>query len=214
MGLFEGQPVYRYAALFEGRLRAMSVDECRRYMKDAEGHEHGSDGKFVSRGSGGSRKGVESQEGGGDTGGVDRKQKFLSAVAENTVTARRSQIVPLHGLPDHIRNDKKIKVLSRRMAEHGWQGLPLLAIDDGEQYQAWTGTHRLAAAKIAGLEEIPIVMLDRGRLERAAKRLGFQGLHGNFGPRDDDERYQVIREAGYKVAALIAKLEVGKHTEE
>jgi hypothetical protein len=45
------------------------------------------------------------------------------------------------------------------MREHGWLGRPLLVAPVKRGHQALTGSHRLAAAKAAGLGTVPAVVL-------------------------------------------------------
>ena len=56
-------------------------------------------------------------------------------------------INPLH----EVRDADKVAALAADMAANGWTGRPVLVVD-GEVMQAITGTHRLAAAAVAGIE--------------------------------------------------------------
>lgn len=44
------------------------------------------------------------------------------------------------------------------MRRSGWLGHPLLIYDDGERLRALTGTHRLAAAQVVGIEPWTVVV--------------------------------------------------------
>lgn len=57
-------------------------------------------------------------------------------------------IQPLH---DAYEADK-LNQLAGNMREHGWSGRPILAIVCGDYLQAITGSHRIAAAELAGIE--------------------------------------------------------------
>ncbi len=64
----------------------------------------------------------------------------------NDVTGRYIQ--PLH---DAYEADK-LNQLADNMREHGWSGRPILAIDCGDYLRAITGSHRIRAAELAGIE--------------------------------------------------------------
>ena len=63
------------------------------------------------------------------------------------------EIVPLHG-PRLDYHD-----LTDDMLGNGWQGRPLLVIERDEDYLAWTGSHRIAAARDAELVTIPCYVI-------------------------------------------------------
>jgi len=49
------------------------------------------------------------------------------------------------------------------MQENGWVGRPLVVAYDENRLQAWTGSHRLAAAEITGTP-VPCIMIDYNEL--------------------------------------------------
>jgi hypothetical protein len=53
----------------------------------------------------------------------------------------------------------KVDLLVHRMKENGWQGDPILAYDAGDRIQALTGSHRIVAAREAGID-VPVNMID------------------------------------------------------
>jgi hypothetical protein len=61
--------------------------------------------------------------------------------------------------PHDVRDQKKLNNLVESMKSNGWQGRPILAYDIGRGPEALTGSHRIVAARKAGLEEIPVVMV-------------------------------------------------------
>jgi len=74
-------------------------------------------------------------------------------------------ISPLHKIKPSRRTE--LRELMQSMAT-GWQGRPLLvepALVAGGRYsyQAWTGTHRLAAARRLRIRLVPIVIIDTRR---------------------------------------------------
>lgn len=114
--------------------------------------------------------------------------------------------------PHEVRDDAKLKQLVESMKSYGWIGRPLLAEQAGDenQFQAWTGSHRLAAAKKAGLEEIPVVLLDDELIE--ASELVERGKYGRFWDSllSDDEkgRLALLKDAGEEQAADLLKEEL------
>lgn len=55
------------------------------------------------------------------------------------------------------RDDDRVNEIVASMEAHGWQGAPLVVLAD--YARAYTGTHRLAAAERAVLDEVPAVDL-------------------------------------------------------
>jgi hypothetical protein len=71
-----------------------------------------------------------------------------------------NKIRPFH----EVRDAEKLAALAASMEERGWNGRPIVVIDCGDYYQAITGSHRLAAANEAGLDEIPVAICETGTL--------------------------------------------------
>lgn len=65
------------------------------------------------------------------------------------------RITPLH----EVRDTEKLDSLVASMKKNGWQGRPILAYDIGDGLEALTGSHRIAAAKKAGIEDIPVLKI-------------------------------------------------------
>lgn len=63
--------------------------------------------------------------------------------------------VPLHGVVDQ----DLLRRLAESMTRNGWAGRPLLGVDQGIYVGLLTGSHRYAAARLAGLDEIPVLLL-------------------------------------------------------
>ena len=72
-------------------------------------------------------------------------------------TIKICNIIPLH----EVRDEEKLNNLIESMKENGWTGRPIVVLDIGD-IQALTGSHRYAAAKIAGIEEIPCAIVNHG----------------------------------------------------
>ena len=91
-----------------------------------------------------------------------------------------------------VREQEVFKELVVSMAENGWQGRPLLVIDCEDKYVAWTGSHRIAAARKVGLLEVPCYVVSERELVR----------HGvaEWGHVDDSDRLSVIQKIGDEVA--------------
>lgn len=80
-----------------------------------------------------------------------------------------TMIHPAHlvAAPHEVTDAAKVARIAAAMRVHGWQGEPLLAVRYGDGYQAWTGTHRLAAAEQAGVS-VPLYVLDLTEEQEAA----------------------------------------------
>ena len=73
-------------------------------------------------------------------------------------------IMPLHGIASS--RAQHLRELIARMRKHGWQGRPLIVEEVSPyRYQAWTGTHRLAAARRIGMR-VPVVLIDKDKWVR------------------------------------------------
>lgn len=73
-----------------------------------------------------------------------------------TKTVNQATIVECHDVSDF----EKLNNLVKNMEEQGWNGRPLVVIDMGGEYKALTGSHRLAAARKAGIENIPVACVE------------------------------------------------------
>jgi len=91
---------------------------------------------------------------------------------------------------------KHLKELADDMRENGWQGRPLLVIERDNDYLAWTGSHRIAAARDAGLNQIPCYVLSESKLIA----LGFEAERGHV---EDRERLEILRKLGDEIAISI-----------
>src|SRR5437868_2722841 len=100
-----------------------------------------------------------------------------------------SRIKPLHD----VRNQRILDELVASMLDQGWNGRPLLVIQRGANYFAWTGSHRIAAAKEAGLQAVPCYVLQENRLPVTA----------DYGHVEDYERLKILSEIGDETAIHI-----------
>lgn len=85
------------------------------------------------------------------------------------------------------------------MEENGWNGRPLLVIRSGDENYAWTGSHRIAAARAASLQEVPCYVLDESILP--------DGIDARRGHCEDSDRLNAIRKTGDETAIRIMWLE-------
>jgi hypothetical protein len=103
---------------------------------------------------------------------------------------------PIHVMPDavlpphEITDFEKYESLTKDMQSQGWIGRPLATIPKGKQFQALTGSHRLAAAQEALLDRIPIVSLSSGDLDLMANGASLANTIGD--PADLDHVYRVL----------------------
>ena len=102
------------------------------------------------------------------------------------------QITPLH----ELRSSQHLQDLVDDMRENGWRGRPLLVIERAEDYLAWTGSHRLAAAKDARIISVPCYVLAESELTSR----GFDAEHGHV---EDYERLAILQKVGDDTALAI-----------
>jgi len=108
-----------------------------------------------------------------------------------------SRIFPPH--PAH--ETAKLAALVASMQAEGWQGRPLLVLEIAEGFLALTGSHRYAAARKAGLEEIPCVLAS---IDHAT----FEAEYGPIIGMDDEDLLSALREAGDEAAATLMAEEI------
>ena len=117
------------------------------------------------------------------------------------------RIIPLHG----VRDAAKLDGLVDSMRVDGWQGRALLGELDSDGYTVhlWTGSHRLAAAVKAGLDEIPVLLIDSGAMTEAghgptAERRGGVETIRNGMDEDDATILAALLDADPEAGALFA----------
>jgi ParB-like chromosome segregation protein Spo0J len=88
----------------------------------------------------------------------------------------------LHGV--NYPDPEKVQRIAADMKAHGWNRRPLL-VEEGpyEETVAWMGSHRIEAAKLAGLRQIPCRVITRAASQAALNKL------------PDTEGYSRLREA-------------------
>jgi hypothetical protein len=117
----------------------------------------------------------------------------------SSVLINPKNIQPLNKIEDV----EKYKNILNSMEEFGYQGRPILAYMDKGKAKALTGSHRLYAARNAGIE-VPVVFVKPSVMKWEDK----EGLFGTFKESIGDQRvYQHLKAAGDDTAASLAKLE-------
>ncbi len=112
-------------------------------------------------------------------------------------------IIPINKIrvPHEVMDQAKVDAIARDMRAVGrWDGRPIVAIEllDGT-YQSWTGSHRIPAAKAAGLSEIPAVLVDRDWLHR----IGFSYDEATRGWEGADRFKKMLAEADLKTREMM-----------
>ena len=85
--------------------------------------------------------------------GANSESESIKVDPTDEVSA--SRIEPIHG----VRDNEKLNLLVESMEEKGWTGRPIPVYEGIYGKMALTGSHRIAAAKKAGID-IPIYEID------------------------------------------------------
>lgn len=118
-----------------------------------------------------------------------------------------------------VTRKRQLKALVTSMKAHGWRGRPVLGerLADG-RVQAWTASHRIAAARKAGLRSIPVRFLDREVVAKALLKAGFvvgDVLLLSTPPRwYDPDRAKFLKDAGDLIGAALLRLEMEENARE
>jgi len=80
-----------------------------------------------------------------ESGQTRRPRGTRRAVTGQHVQLPPSSVSPPHGITD----DAKHQRLVTGMRRVGWAGRPVIVESIGGRFQAWTGSHRIAAARVA-----------------------------------------------------------------
>ncbi len=131
------------------------------------------------------------------------------------------QIDPPHG----PRDCNKVKKIEENLKE-GWTGRPLLVEQlkpgglPSPRYAAWTGSHRIAAAKNLGLECVPCLMITLEEATAAIKRgsynqkMGYSSLRNAITGHDgwgDTYKLNALVKVGLSEAAEIMRSETAEN---
>lgn len=82
--------------------------------------------------------------------------RWSVSLTERQDVADPANIEPLH----EVRDAGKLEALVASMERDGWQGRPLLVSARDGRFFAYTGSHRIAAARAAGLDRVPVVIIE------------------------------------------------------
>jgi ParB-like chromosome segregation protein Spo0J len=96
---------------------------------------------------------------------------MTNPVTQTDAIEPTGELSPIEVYPPHeVRERAKLDVLTAAMEADGWQGRPLLVLDEGV-LRGWTGSHRIEAARAAGLRRVPVVLVDIDEISRANEAL-------------------------------------------
>lgn len=112
-------------------------------------------------------------------------------------------INPPHGVTD----PDKLSRIEADMRANGWTGRPILVERYGDGYQAWTGSHRLAAARRVSRDlDIPVVVIDHDKMVATHGEMLNDKWLTQSG--DDYDRLAMLVEAGDDEAAALMREEI------
>jgi hypothetical protein len=98
------------------------------------------------------------------------------------------------------RQSQHLQNLVDDMEENGWTGRPLLVIQRESDFIAWTGSHRIAAAKLAGFASVPCYVVQESELTSR----GFDAKEGHV---FDYDRLAILKKVGDEEAFRLMWLE-------
>ena len=130
---------------------------------------------------------------------------------EDTYVSVKS-ITPPH---DVIDVEKYEKLKNKMVSSGKWGGRPLLVEGNEDQCQAWTGSHRYAAARDAGIQEIPVIFVDSEAISELAEESPEDtqytrepGRFGSWGECfDDDMKLHILKKSGQETAYSLMLLD-------
>ena len=105
--------------------------------------------------------------------------------------------------------------LGESMQKNGWLGRRLLVEEvvlvTGPEYYAWTGSHRIEAARLAGLKTVPCCVIEADEADRAFTAAGYAPNRGGYQSWQDcvvDSRLDLSRLEAVKKAGLDRAVEL------
>ena len=122
-----------------------------------------------------------------------------------------------------IMNRPLHEALVQKMKRDGWVGRRVLVEElirpngPGEpEYYAWTASHRLEAAREAGLKTVPCLIIEMAEGDEAFVRAGYSPYRDHFttwrecveDSRLDVSRLEALRKAGLDAAATLMEQEI------
>jgi len=106
--------------------------------------------------------------------------------------------------PHEVNDQSKVDVIAASMRESGWQGRPLLVVVYGDGWRALTGTHRLAGAKAAGIDQVPVLAIVDSDLTAEQWETDDPTTFGG----DDYDRADMLAGLGLDEAAVLMREEI------
>jgi hypothetical protein len=91
----------------------------------------------------------------------DVGKSTVKKTPQETALLEKSDLIEVRKIKpfNAVEDVEKLNSLAASMQKNGWQGRPILAYDIGDGLEALTGSHRIAAAKKAGIEDIPVLKI-------------------------------------------------------
>lgn len=103
-----------------------------------------------------------------------------------------------------IRDTEKLQAIVSSMSVNGWVGRPVLVLDCGDHYEAFTGSHRIHAA-IATETMIEALIIED-------EDWNFDAQDDMDMANDDHERMAVLQAYGLKKAAELMQQEINANS--
>lgn len=145
--------------------------------------------------------------------------RWAISLTERADKADPADIEPLH----EVRDAKKLEALVASMGRGGWQGRPILVSARDGRFFAYTGSHRIAAARAAGLDQVPVVVIEIAE-EPATDGPATDGVEDEEGTAvefdefgrlvlgdDDDARATPLREWGLPLSLALMEQEIAQN---
>ncbi len=130
--------------------------------------------------------------------------------SEKTSTLRLSQIEPRRSQPRKFFDNEALAQLADSIAANGLiQPIVVRAVEDSDFYQIIAGERRWRAAKMAGLTEVPVVILDADDKKTAEFALIENIQREDLSPIEEAEGYKALIEDYSLTQEQVAK-QVGK----
>jgi hypothetical protein len=101
----------------------------------------------------------------------------------------------------------KVATMADAMSQIGWVGYPLLGVRIADSVQLLTGSHRLAAARIADIS-VPVYVVEAELLDAWIDDGRVDTWEAELLRTDDDGRLAVLREIGDDTAVTIMEHEI------
>ncbi len=115
-----------------------------------------------------------------------RGDKYVVEVDVNHIVANPHQ-------PRHFFDEEKLENLSQSIKNHGIIQ-PLVVSKNGNQYELIAGERRFQAAKLAGLQKVPVIVKDVNELEKLELAIIENIQRHDLNPIEEGRAYQTLAE--------------------